>query len=113
MVDDILHKMKLYHLRNTIVGGDSFRAGISAGDRKSVNIAVEMVSKPLCLFLDEPTTNLDASSALNAAEIVNGFSRMNMTCVAVIHQPRREIFSLIDDLILLLDSNRQRRRLRR
>jgi ABC-type multidrug transport system ATPase subunit len=102
VVDDILSKMKLSHLRNTIVGGDSFAAGISAGDRKSVNIAVEMVSKPLCLFLDEPTTNLDASSALNAAEIVNGFSRMNMTCVAVIHQPRREIFSLIDDLILLV-----------
>lgn len=106
-VEDVITKMKLGPLRHTIVGGgESAKAGISPGDRKAVNIAVELVSKPVCIFLDEPTTNLDASSALNVASVIHSLAESKMTCVAVIHQPRKEIFSLIDDLILLVPGGR-------
>lgn len=106
-VEDVISKLKLGAIRHTVVGGgESSRSGISPGARKLVNIAVELVSKPACMFLDEPTTNLDASSAMNVATIVNGLAKLSMTCVAVIHQPRREIFALIDDLILLVPGGR-------
>lgn len=102
-VDLVLQTINLSKLQNVVVGGgESTMLPISAGDRKCVNIAVEIVSQPLCIFLDEPTTNLDASSALNVTKIINQLSIAQMTCVAVIHQPRREIFALIDDLILLV-----------
>lgn len=87
-----------------VAGGDAdFQGqGLSAGDRKKANIAVELVANPSVLFLDEPTSGIDASSALTVAEIVNRLARASLTCVAVIHQPRGEIFDLIDDLILLI-----------
>lgn len=75
---------------------------LSPGDKKKVNIALELVAGPNVLFLDEPTTGIDSSSALNVATIVRNLARTGLTCVAVIHQPRAEIFSLIDDMIILI-----------
>jgi ABC-type multidrug transport system ATPase subunit len=79
---------------------------LSPGDRKKVNIALELVANPNILFLDEPTTGIDSSSALNVAKIVSNLAKTGMTCVAVIHQPRTEIFSLIDDMIILQSGGR-------
>ena len=44
---------------------------------------------------------IDASAAMAVTRIVRDLARTGVTCVAVIHQPRGEIFSLIDDFILL------------
>ena len=40
--------------------GNVFQRGISGGEKKRVNIGVEMICSPNFLFLDEPTTGLDA-----------------------------------------------------
>jgi ABC-type multidrug transport system ATPase subunit len=63
-------------------------AGLSAGDRKMVNIAIELVAQPSVLFMDEPTSSIDASSAMNVANIASQLARSGLTVVAVIHQPR-------------------------
>jgi len=60
-------------LQHHVVGGDGSDLGtgmgLSAGDRKLVNIAIELVSQPAVLFMDEPTSSIDASSSLNVTQI--------------------------------------------
>ena len=56
-VDEILKALEIDHVRDVVVG-DERRRGISGGQRKRVNIAMEMVTKPSLLCLDEPTSGL-------------------------------------------------------
>ena len=100
LVNTVLSRLGIKALRHLKVGGGGSK-GLSAGDRKKVNMAVELVTGPHVLFLDEPTTGIDASAAMNVAEIVKELAMTGLTCVAVIHQPRGEIFKLLDDLIVL------------
>ena len=80
--------------------------------RKLVTIGVELVCDPAVLFMDEPTTGLDSSSALATMTLAKqiaeggrrGDSRVEYPKIAVIctiHQPAREIFSLFHNLLLL------------
>jgi len=43
--------------------GTEFTRGVSGGERKRTNIGMELIISPAILFLDEPTTGLDASTA--------------------------------------------------
>lgn len=43
--------------------GTEFQRGVSGGERKRTNIAMELITSPAVLFLDEPTTGLDAFTA--------------------------------------------------
>jgi ABC-type multidrug transport system ATPase subunit len=89
VVDVVMSHLGLKHLSNVIVGGEADSAGgLSAGDRKMVNIAIELVALPSVLFMDEPTSSIDASSAMNVASIAHDLARSGLTVVAVIHQPR-------------------------
>ena len=56
-VDEVLESLEIDHIRDYVVG-DEKRRGISGGERKRVNIAMEMVTKPSLLCLDEPTSGL-------------------------------------------------------
>lgn len=53
------------------------------------------------MFLDEPTSGLDATKSLKVARILQALARLGITIVTVIHQPRKEIFDCIDDVLLL------------
>lgn len=55
IVQEILNELGLSLVQDSIVGGPSVR-GISGGERKRLSIAVEMISNPSLLLLDEPTT---------------------------------------------------------
>lgn len=75
---------------------------LSGGERRRINIAHELVNQPDILVLDEPTSGLSASDA----ERVLGFLRHladeeDMTIVFTIHQPGRELFGLLDDLLIV------------
>ena len=50
--------MRLRHVADTVVGDETaaHNVGISSGERKRVNIAMELAANPSVLFLDEPTT---------------------------------------------------------
>lgn len=101
LINNTLRQLNLEDIKDVVVGSTSGIV-LSPGDRKKVNIALELVSSPNVLFLDEPTTGIDASSALNVARIIRNYAQQGLTCVAVIHQPRSEIFHLIDDMIILV-----------
>ena len=55
LVEDVVDALQLRHVQHQIVGSAE-RRGISGGQRKRVNIGMELVAKPSVLFLDEPTS---------------------------------------------------------
>ena len=52
--------------------GNEFIRGISGGERKRTNIGMELIMSPSVLFLDEPTTGLDASTAVSVIQLLQG-----------------------------------------
>merc|ERR1719450_1712829 len=86
ITDDVLNVMQVGHIQNTLVGGVEAR-GISGGQRKRVNIGLELASQPTVLFLDEPTSGLDSTSSLSVALSLKKMCQLGMTSIMVIHQP--------------------------
>ena len=60
----------------------------------------------MVLFLDEPTSGLDSASAQEVALCLQEIASSGITVVTVIHQPRYEIFELMDNLLLLAPGGR-------
>jgi len=100
IVDDVLNVMQLTHVQHTVVG-DSEERGISGGQKKRVNIGIELVSRPSVLMLDEPTSGLDSTTALSIIHSLKNLAEMGMTVVMSIHQPRYTLFELFDEVLLL------------
>ena len=57
----------------------------------------------MALFLDEPTSGLDAMSSLSVMKLLKALSRLGVTVVMIIHQPRAEIFDCLDNVMLLAE----------
>eukprot|EP00741_Cyanophora_paradoxa_P005529 tig00000900_g5361.t1 len=91
------------HLRPYVneVIGTLAAGGISVAMRKHVCIAMELVPRPSLLFLDEPTTGLDAASALQIVELLRELAGKGQAIICTIHQPSAEIFKKFDSLLLL------------
>ncbi|XP_078061052.1 broad substrate specificity ATP-binding cassette transporter ABCG2 isoform X2 [Mustelus asterias] len=81
--------------------GTMFIRGVSGGERKRTNIGMELIIDPSVLFLDEPTTGLDASTALAVLMLLQRMSRKGKTIIFSIHQPRYSIFKLFGSMTLL------------
>lgn len=92
--------LELSHVRDSLVGSVG-KPTISGGQRKRVSIGMELAAAPMCIFLDEPTSGLDATSASSLMESLKALARLGISVVVIIHQPRMEIFEILDDLILL------------
>lgn len=100
-VDQTLDHLAITDVADTIIG-DGERRGISGGQRKRVNIGMEIVAKPRLLVLDEPTSGLDASASLQIVQLLRNIaSDESLTVIAVVHQPRFEVFQSFDQLVLL------------
>ncbi|XP_004346076.1 ABC transporter CER5 [Capsaspora owczarzaki ATCC 30864] len=99
-IDAVISILGLAEVRNSRIG-DEVKRGVSGGQRKRVNIAMELVANPSLLVLDEPTTGLDATSAWEVVKCLKAIANAGRTVVAVIHQPRFEVFALFDDLLML------------
>jgi len=98
---EIIHFLELDHVMNNVIGNEEER-GISGGQRKRVNIGMELVADPNILFLDEPTSGLDSSTAFEVCSLLSEIAKkQNMTIVAVVHSPSAQAFSQFDDILLL------------
>lgn len=62
-MENLIVELGLTDASNTKIGNDIIR-GVSGGERKRTSIGVELLTNPSMLFLDEPTTGLDSSTAL-------------------------------------------------
>jgi len=99
-VDILLRCLNLYHVKDSLVGSPSAPV-ISGGERKRVSIGIELAAAPMALFLDEPTSGLDATSASSIMATLKALSRLGITVVTIIHQPRHEIFASLDFIHLM------------
>lgn len=99
-VDNLIACLGLSHVADSLVG-DTRKPVISGGQRKRVSIGLELAAAPMALFLDEPTSGLDATSAGTVMGLLRSISRLGVTTIAIIHQPRQEVFESIDNLLLL------------
>ncbi|KAK3257872.1 hypothetical protein CYMTET_33056, partial [Cymbomonas tetramitiformis] len=101
MVYDTIKELGLAHVTHSIIG-DAKERGISGGQRKRVNIGLELVADPSLLFLDEPTTGLDATTSYDLCKMLRVMAqRKNLNVIAVIHSPSPKAFMTFDDLLLL------------
>ena len=99
-ITTVLRQLDLDGVRGSLVG-DEVRRGLSGGQRKRLNVAMELLSEPSVLLLDEPTSGLDARSAMQLIRQCRGLASAGRTVIMTIHQPRREAFDLFDKLLLL------------
>mmetsp|Transcript_287 Transcript_287/g.669 ORF Transcript_287/g.669 Transcript_287/m.669 type:complete len:885 (-) Transcript_287:68-2722(-) len=101
ITEDVLCVLQLENQQNKLVGNRAYGGGLSGGQRKRVNVGMELAACPTLLFLDEPTSGLDSTSSLMLVEQLKKMTQLGMTVVMVIHQPRYSLFTLIDDVLLL------------
>jgi len=96
----VVSELGLTKVRDSFIGSE-FQRGVSGGEKKRVNVGIELVCNPSVIFLDEPTTGLDSFQANNVVGMCRDIARAGRTVVATIHQPRSSIFEMIDYLVLL------------
>ncbi|KAK0658519.1 hypothetical protein QBC41DRAFT_377522 [Cercophora samala] len=96
----VIDCLELSHVRDSLVGSVG-KPVISGGQRKRVSIGMELAAAPMAIFLDEPTSGLDATAASSIMRTLKAIARLGISVIAIIHQPRMEIFEMLDDLILL------------
>ncbi|KFO12338.1 ATP-binding cassette sub-family G member 2, partial [Balearica regulorum gibbericeps] len=99
-VNQIIKELGLSKVADSKVG-TQFTRGVSGGERKRTNIGMELITDPAILFLDEPTTGLDASTANAVLLLLKRMAIQGKTIIISIHQPRYSIFRLFDNLTLL------------
>ncbi|NXK81979.1 ABCG2 protein, partial [Amazona guildingii] len=99
-VNQIIKELGLSKVADSKVG-TQFTRGVSAGERKRTSIGMELIIDPDILFLDEPTTGLDASTANAVLLLLERMAKQGKTIIFSIHQPRYSIFRLFDNLTLL------------
>ena len=86
----IIDLLGLTRHRHAVVG-DAQKRGLSGGQRKRVNVAMELVADPSLIFLDEPTSGLDSTAALELMQCLNRLSKFGVAICAVLHQPRLQV----------------------
>lgn len=74
---------------------------ISGGQRKRLNIALELIREPAILFLDEPTSGLSSSDTEKVVTLLKEQTHKGRLVVCIIHQPSSDVYKLFDRLWIL------------
>ncbi|MEQ8626314.1 ATP-binding cassette domain-containing protein [Ekhidna sp.] len=81
--------------------GNPLQKTISGGQRKRLNIGLELLREPSVLFVDEPTSGLSSRDSENIMDLLKELSLRGKMVFVVIHQPSSEIFKMFDKLLIL------------
>lgn len=96
-VERILRDFDLEDIRELKVG-DPLNKSISGGQRKRLNIALELMREPSVLMVDEPTSGLSSQDSVMVMELLKDQARKGRLVIANIHQPSSRIFKMLDKL---------------
>jgi ABC-type multidrug transport system ATPase subunit len=100
LVEKTLLSLGLIEIRDLKVGS-VLEKTISGGQRKRVNIGLELLREPTILFVDEPTSGLSSRDSENIMDLLKELSLRGKMVFVVIHQPSSDIFKLFDTLIIM------------
>lgn len=99
-VDITLKSLGLLEIRDMKVGSP-LNKKISGGQRKRLNISLELIREPAIMFLDEPTSGLSSRDSENILVLLKELTHKGKLLFIVIHQPSSEIFKMFDRLLIL------------
>lgn len=94
-IDQVLRQLKILEIKTSPI------SRISGGQRKRVSIAVELLTDPLILFLDEPTSPLDPQTIAEFMKILQDLAQSGTTVVMVTHKP--EDLAFMDSVIFMAE----------
>ena len=100
-IDDVLKELGIYNTKNVVIGSADTKKGISGGQRKRVNIAMELLSNPEIIFLDEPTSGLSSVDTRIVMNKLKELSDSGKTVILTIHQPSLTNYKKMDNIIIL------------
>ena len=100
VADKVIFELGLAKAKDTRIG-NAFICGVSGGEKKRVNLGIEMMGNPSLIFLDEPTSGLDSFQAQNVVSSLKNLANNGRTIVMTIHQPRSSIFQMFSSIMLL------------
>lgn len=87
--------------RKDLTVGNVLDKKISGGQRKRLNIALELIREPAILFLDEPTSGLSSRDSENVIDLLKELSLKGKLIFVVIHQPSSDIYKMFDKMIIM------------
>ncbi|HEY8400950.1 MAG TPA: ATP-binding cassette domain-containing protein [Cytophagaceae bacterium] len=99
-VTNVLDNLGLLHIKDLIVG-NALQKSISGGQRKRLNIALELIREPSILFLDEPTSGLSSRDSENVIDLLKELASKGKLIFTVIHQPSSDIYKMFDKMLIL------------
>lgn len=100
LVTKVLADLGLSETRDLKVG-NPLEKTISGGQRKRLNIGLELLRAPAIIFFDEPTSGLSSRDSENIMDLLKELTFMGKLVFVVIHQPSSEIFKMFDSLLVL------------
>lgn len=99
-VVSVLIDLDLYDIRHLTVG-NPMNKFISGGQRKRLNIALELIREPSILIVDEPTSGLSSQDSEMVMTLLKGQTLKGKLVLVNIHQPSSDIYKLFDKLLVL------------
>ncbi|MFC2123240.1 ATP-binding cassette domain-containing protein [Bacteroidota bacterium] len=100
LVDKTLSNLGLLEIKNLKVGSP-LNKKISGGQRKRLNIGLELLREPAVMFVDEPTSGLSSRDSENIMDLLKELTLKGKLIFCVIHQPSSDIFKMFDRLVIL------------
>jgi len=100
MVDKTLTNLGLYDRKDLKVGSPLNKM-ISGGQRKRLNIALELIREPSILLVDEPTSGLSSRDSENVMDLLRELALKGKLIFVVIHQPSSDIYKMFDNMMIL------------
>ncbi len=98
-LDAKLIELGLNERRDAVVGSAD-RKILSGGERKRLNIGLDMIGMSDVYLFDEPTSGLSSKDSEHVMEIIRGMAH-NKIIVVTIHQPSSKIFQMFHKAMLL------------
>jgi ABC-type multidrug transport system ATPase subunit len=99
-VDNLLKDLDLFDIKELKVGS-SLNKFISGGQRKRLNIALELLREPYILFVDEPTSGLSSNDSGNVMDLFKNQTYNGKLVIVNIHQPSSDIFKMFDNVLII------------
>ncbi len=101
--DLVINRLKVLGLQETkdLKVGSPLDKTISGGQRKRLNIGLELLREPAVLFVDEPTSGLSSRDSENIMDLLKELSLRGKMIFVVIHQPSSDIYKMFDSMVIL------------